>query len=121
MDIKYNSLSSDFKNKYLSPIFFSELQDYCKKNNLELDKINLDNLLSDIFSKKNFKRNTFVYNNFFLLIQLFLYKRIKEKLEIEKYFSLLKYFTKRFDDIIRYNLDFESYVLEFKYLIYDEK
>ena len=121
LDNQYDTLSLDFKNKYLSPIFFSELEDYCKQNSLELEKINLDSLLSDIFSKKNFKRNTFVYNNFFLLIQLFLYKRIKEKLEIEKYFSLLKYFTKRFDDIVKYNLDFESYVLEFKYLIYDEK
>ena len=121
LDNQYDNLSSDFKNKYLSPIFFNELQDYCKKNILELEKINLDNLLSYIFFKKNFKKNTFVYNNFFLLIQLFLYKRIEEKLEIEKYFSLLKYFTKRFDDVIKYNLDFESYVLEFKYLIYDEK
>ena len=121
LDNQYDNLSSDFKNKYLSPIFFNELQDYCKKNILELEKINLDNLLSDIFFKKNFKRSTFVYNNFFLLIQLFLYKRIEENLEIEKSFSLLKYFTKRFDDVIKYNLDFESYVLEFKYLIYDEK
>ena len=121
LDHQYDSLSSDFKNKYLSPIFFSDLQGYCKKNDLELDKINLDILLSDIFFKKNFKRSTFVYNNFFLLIQLFLYKRIQERLEIEKYFSLLKYFTQRFDDVIKYNLDFESYVLEFKYLIYNEK
>ena len=121
LDNQYDNLSSDFKNKYLSPIFFNELQDYCKKNILELEKINLDNLLSDIFFKKNFKRSTFVYNNFFLLIQLFLYKRIEENLEIEKSFSLLKYFTKRFDDVIKYNLDFESYVLEFKYLIYYEK
>ena len=121
LDNHYDTLSSDFTNKYLSPVFFSELQDYCKKNDLELEKINLDSLLSYIFFKKNFKRNTFVFNNFFLLIQLFLYKRIEEKLEIEKYFSLLKYFTKRFDDVIKYNLDFESYVLEFKYLIYDEK
>ena len=121
LDNHYDTLSSDFTNKYLSPIFFSELQDYCKKNDLELEKIDLNSLLSHIFFKKNFKRNTFVYNNFFLLIQLFLYKRIEKKLEIEKYFSLLKYFTKRFDDVIKYNLDFESYVLEFKYLIYDEK
>ena len=121
LDNQYDVLSSDFKNKYLNPIFFSDLKDYCKKNSLGIEKINLDSLLSDIFSKKNLKKNTFLYNNFFLLIQLYLYKRIKEKLEIEKYFSLLKYFTKRFNDISRYNLDFESYVLEFKYLIYDEK
>ena len=121
LDHQYDSLNPDFKNKYLSPIFFIDLQDYCKKNDLELEKINLDSLLSNIFFKKNFKRNAFVYHNFFLLIQLFLYKRIEERLEIDKYFSLLKYFTKRFDDVIKYNLDFESYVLEFKYLIYNEK
>ena len=67
------------------------------------------------------KKNEFLTNNFFSLVQLYIYKCIKQNLDKEKYFSMLKYFTKRFDDVIKYNLDFESYVLEFKYLIYNEK
>ena len=43
------------QNKYLSPVFFSELQDYCKKNDLELEKINLDSLLSYIFFNIGFR------------------------------------------------------------------
>ena len=118
---QFNDLSSDFKNKYISPPFFKSLLEYCNKNNLQINEINLDNLLSDILQKKNYKKNEFVLKNFFLLVQLFLYKKIRNEQNNNKYFYLLKYFTQRFDDVAKLNLDFESYVLEFKNLIYNEK
>ena len=118
---QFNDLSSDFKNKYISPLFFKSLLEYCNKNNLQIKDINLDNLLSDILKKKDYKKNEFVLKNFFLLVQLFLYKKIRNEQNNNKYFYLLKYFTQRFDDVTKFNLDFESYVLEFKNLIYNEK
>ena len=121
LDNQYALLSQDFKDKYLNLSFYKDLLDYCKKNKLELQNINLYNLLTNIFASQNYKKNEFLINNLFSLIQLFLHKRIIDNININKNFSYLKYFTKRFDDINKYNLDFESYVLEFKYLIYNEK
>ena len=121
LDNQYEQLNSDFKNKYLSPNFYKDLFLYCRKNNLYLDRINLNSLLTDIFLKKNFKKNDFVLNNFFLLTQLFLYNRIKNEPNEEKYYFLTKHLAQRFNDVIKYNLDFESYVIEFKHLAYNEK
>ena len=83
---QFNDLSSDFKNKYISPLFFKSLLEYCNKNNLQINDINIDNLLSDILKKKDYKKNEFVLKNFFLLVQLFLYKKIKKKQNNDKYF-----------------------------------
>ena len=121
LDNQFNDLSFDFKNKYISPLFFKSLLEYCNNNNLQINEINLDNLLSNIFQKKDYKKSEFVLKNFFLLVQLSLYKKIKKEQNNDKYFNLLKYFTQRFDDVIKFNLDFESYVLEFKNSIYNEK
>tara|TARA_B100000989_G_scaffold204733_1_gene154984 strand:+ start:647 stop:1582 length:936 start_codon:yes stop_codon:yes gene_type:complete len=121
LDNQYEQLNSDFKNKYLSPIFYKDLFFYCQKNDLSLDKINLNGLLNDIFLKKDFKKNEFVLKNFFLLSQLFLHNRIKREPNKEKYYFLTKHLAQRFNDVIKYNLDFESYVIEFKYLAYNEK
>ena len=121
LENQFNVLSSDFKNKYISPLFFKSLLEYCNKNNLLISEIDLDSLLYDILQKKDYKKSEFVLKNFFLLVQLFLYKKIKNEQNNNKYFYLSKYFTQRFDDVIKFNLDFESYVLEFKNLIYNEK
>ena len=120
MDYQYDKLSPDFKNKYLNPVFYKDLLDYCEKNNLEPGKINLNSLLLNIFSNKNLRKDDFIHNYFLMLIQLFIHKQIKNDTNDQKYYSLLNYFTQRFDDVNKYNLDFESYVLEFKYLVYNE-
>ena len=121
IDDQYHSLNLDFKDKYLSFNFYKDLQNYCTDNNLDIKKIDLNDLFLNIFTKHNLKKNEFISNNLFLLIQLFLYKSFKNKFNNEKYISLLSYFSKRFEDINKYNLDLESLVLEFKYLIYDKK
>ena len=121
IDVQYDSLNLDFKDKYLDLNFYKDLQNYCIDNNLDIKNINLNNLFLNIFTKHNLKKNEFISNNLFLLIQLFLYKSFKNKFNNEKYISLLSYFSKRFEDINKYNLDLESLVLEFKYLIYDKK
>ena len=118
---QYQSLSLDFKDKYLSMNFYRDLQFYCKDNNLEIKTIDLNKLFLTIFEKQNLKNNQFVSNNLFLLIQLFLYKYFKSNFNNAKYFSLLKYFYQRFEDVKKYNLELESLMLEFKYLIYDKK
>ena len=119
--MQYNDLNSDFKNKYLSPIFFQDLLKYCEDNKLEIKKININKLLINIFSNQNYKKNEFLHEHFLLIIQLFFYKLIINNKNTEKYFSSLKYFTTRFDDVNKYNLDFESYLIEFKHVVFNEK
>ena len=121
IDSQYHLLNLDFRDKYLNLAFYKELQNYCRDNNLDIENIDLNDLFLNIFTKRNFKKNEFLSNNIFLLIQLFLYKYFKNNFNNEKYFLLIKYFNQRFEDVNKYNLDLESLVLEFKYLIYDKK
>lgn len=120
IDSQYHLLNLDFRDKYLNLTFYKDLQIYCKDNNLDIKNINLNDLFLSIFTKQNFKKNDFISNNLFLLIQLFLYKYAKKHFNNQNYFLLIKYFNQRFEDVSKYNLDLESLLLEFKHLIYDK-
>ena len=68
LDNQFNDLSSDFKNKYISPLFFKSLLEYCNKNNLQIHEINLDKLLSNILEKKDYKN--IISPNFCVIVMI---------------------------------------------------
>ena len=58
--------------------------------------------LSDIFIKKYF----------ILFIQLFFYKKLKNN--INYYYEMKKYFLKKLHNLDKYNLDLETFCIEFE-------
>ena len=119
--IDYYKINSDLRNIYSTPKFYIDFLEYCKTNDFNINEININLLLEDIFVKKNYKTNLFVKKYFFYLIELFFYKKFvitKDKLE---YYKLFNYFTYRMNEIITYNLDLDSFIIEFKSKVLNEK
>lgn len=119
--IDYYKINSDLRNIYSTPKFYIDFLEYCKTNDFNINEININLLLEDIFVKKNYKTNLFVKKYFFYLIELFFYKKFvitKDKL---KYYKLFNYFTYRMNEIITYNLDLDSFIIEFKSKVLNEK
>ena len=117
----YDIFHSDFKNNYFLPKFYLDYFEYCEMNELDISKTDINLLLENIFIKKNYKRNSFVNDYLFFLIQNFFYIKFKTTKNKDNYYDLFSYFIKRFDDLIKYNLDFDSFIIEFKNKVFNEK
>ena len=117
----YDIFHSDFKNNYFLPKFYLDYFEYCEMNELDISKTDINLLLENIFIKKNYKRNSFVNDYLFFLIQNFFYIKFKTTKNKDNYHDLFSYFIKRFDDLIKYNLDFDSFIIEFKNKVFNEK
>ena len=64
----YESLSSDFKIRYLSPKFYIDLYDFIKKEKIELNDLDINSLLNYIFNKRNYLKDEFIIENLQILI-----------------------------------------------------
>ena len=106
------NINKDLINYYFTPGKFLELYTLSNDNNIDLKNINLKDLIKFLIKNKLYKKD----NKFKILIQEL----------IEFYFSKnfynihpnisdkYSYFIKRISDISRYNLDDESFFLEFQ-------
>ena len=106
------NINTDLINFYFTPGKFLELYTLSDENNIDLKNINLKDLIKFSIKNKLYKKN----DRFKILIQEL----------IEFYFSKnfynihpnisdkYSYFIKRISDISRYNLDDESFFLEFQ-------
>tara|TARA_B100000989_G_C19532242_1_gene470758 strand:+ start:4509 stop:5447 length:939 start_codon:yes stop_codon:yes gene_type:complete len=121
-DNKYENINFDFKNDYLKPKFYVDYINYCERNNLSLEDTDIKNLFNNIFKNQDYKKDIFIKKYFFLLVQLFFYNNLINNINKDNSnHELFLYFVKRFNDIKKYNLDFESFVIEFKNKAFDEK
>ena len=107
----FDQLSHDFHNHYNTPAYLIKLIEYLNENNININNISIEQFLLHIIESKNFKSNTFISENVNYFIELFFYKNIKLKNISNK---LKDYFYYKFSDFKRYNLDMETYFLEFK-------
>ncbi len=107
----YKDINLDFVNNYNSPSFLISLVNFLENNDLSIKDNSIEDLLSYIIKNKSYTSNDFIKEYLNLFIELFFYKNIniskKISFKIKKYFYLKLFFVKK------YNLDFESFFLEF--------
>ena len=106
-----NELSYDFKDYFLSP------GDYINLNNFLNDcKINLDTNIEDffriLFKNKYYKNNFFLKNNLIFFVELYFKKKfLNFNSKIDDY-SNYKYFLNKINEANKFNLDIDSVIME---------
>ena len=108
IDIK-NEINQDLLSHYFSPGNILNLLEYSKNYEFDVKKISLRDLLKKIIDEKIYKKDNLLNDLFYELIELFL--RNNPPLI---YSDFTNYYLKRINEIKRYNLDEESFLIEFK-------
>ncbi len=107
----YSDINSDFRNNYNSPSFLISLVNFLESNDLSIKECKIEDLLTHVIKNKSYTSNEFIKENLNLLIELFFYKNINNSKKIS--FKIKKYFYLKLSFVKKYNLDFESFFLEF--------
>ena len=107
----YKDINIDFVNNYNSPSFLISLVNFLESNDLSIKDNSIEDLLSYIIKNKSYTSNDFIKEYLNLFIELFFYKNINISKKIS--FKIKKYFYLKLSFVKKYNLDFESFFLEF--------
>ncbi len=107
----YKDINLDFINNYNSPSFLISLINFLESNDLSIKDNSIEDLLSYIIKNKLYTSNDFIKEHLNLFIELFFYKNINISKKIT--FKIKKYFYLKLSFVKKYNLDFESFFLEF--------
>ena len=108
-------VNSNLLDYYASPGKIYNLIKFSEENKIDLKEIDLYNLINIIISKNFYKKNNLNQNLILDFIELYLVKNISKK-----YSEFYTYFLKKIDKTRRFNLDFESLLIEFKLKILNE-
>ena len=84
---------------------------FLESNDLSIKDNSIENLLAYIIKNKSYTSNDFIKEYLNLFIELFFYKNINISKKIS--FKIKKYFYLKLSFVKKYNLDFESFFLEF--------
>ena len=107
----YNEINLDFINNYNSPSFLISLVNFLENNDLSIKECNIEDLLTYVIKNKIYTSDEFIKEYLNLFIELFFYKNINNSKKIS--FKIKKYFYQKLSFVKKYNLDFESFFLEF--------
>ena len=114
----YDSIAKDFINYYNNPSFIISLINYINDNSLDISNLTIENLIYLFIENKDYTKNNFIKNNIKLFIEMFFYKKIY--LSRNNLFRIKEYFCFKLNQIQTYNLDSETFFLEFKHKLLSE-
>ena len=112
-----NLVNNELINYYFTPGEIYRLVKFSSENDYDLSNINLKNFLKILINDTQYKKNNFINNMMYNMMELYFRKLNQSfsKLLNEKY----SYFIKRISDTKTYNLDKESLFMEFNEEILD--
>lgn len=115
----FNYISDDFISNYATPSFYINFIEFCSSNNLDFKNIKIEEFLSIITSQSFNKSKKISNNEIKNFIELYFYKKLYLN-KNKKVYDLISYFNKKFSDLESFNLDLESYFIEFRHKLLNE-
>jgi DNA polymerase-3 subunit delta' len=99
-------------NNYISPGSILNLLNFAKTNDFDLSKINLKDFIKKIIAEKKYKKDQFVKQLLYSLIELYFRQNIS--LKNIYLLKIQNYFLKKINNTKIFNLDDETLLMEFE-------
>ena len=107
-------ISEDFFHYYNTPGDFINLINFANSLNLNLKELDLKKFLIHLIDAGYYKNNTFIKNNIYKYIELYLLKLMKGSTSKNKINILYNESIKKIANMKKYNLDQESIMIDLK-------
>ena len=109
----FDKISADFINYSNTPLNYINFINICNSFNLDYQNITIEDFVSFIFNNKSNLKKILSNDDIKFYLELYF---LKSKLlsKNENLFNLFSYFNKKYKFINKFNLDFDTYLIEFK-------
>ena len=107
-----NLINKDLINNYNTPGEILRLINFANFNNINLNDFSLDQLIKKIIFEKNYKKDNFIKQLIYSLIEVYFRKNIS--LTNIKLLNSYNYFLKKINETKLFNLDEETLFMEFE-------
>ena len=108
----YTKINSDLINYYSTPLFLISLLNYMNENELSISNTSIDDLLINLINNKHYNKQDFIRDNLNTIIELFFYNHINRTKKLT--YKIKEYYYSKFSNVRKFNLDYETFFLEFK-------
>ena len=112
-----NLVSNELINYYFTPGEIYQLIQFSSENDYDLSNIDLKNFLKILINDTQYKKNNFINNMMYSLME-FYFRKLNQSY-LKSFNKKYSYFIKRISDTKTYNLDKESLFMEFNEEILD--
>ena len=109
----YNELNNDFKHYYNTPGEYVSLYNHISNLKINFKDIGIEEFIKNIINDNSFKKNTYIKDNLIKFIELFFLKKINDYKSKKKIYSQYSFFLNKFHNVKKYNLNIESFLIEF--------
>lgn len=111
-DDVFDKISRDFRNFYISPSELIKFIIFCNYEKLNYKDLSIDEFLKYYFENSIYKKNNIINDDIKLYLELFFFNKIN-LIKNNDFIDLYNYFNQKFNFINKFNLDKESFFIEF--------
>ena len=116
----YQIVNKDLINHYNTIGDLVNLVNFSSSSKMSLLELNLKDFLINLIDEKYYKKNIYIKKNIYKYIEYYLLKLINLNKSKKKIFSLYRNFINKIYNLQKFNLDEESFFIEFKKIIFND-